>query len=97
MQHLNGKQIRFLRGLGHHLQPVVMIGKEEISGTVLASVDEALKAHELIKVKLQEGCETDRHEAARDLAGKTGAEVVQVLGRTILLFRPGEKEKIELP
>jgi RNA-binding protein len=97
MQHLNGKQIRFLRGLGHHLNPVVMVGKEDISGAVLAFVDEALDAHELIKVKLQEGCETDRHQAARELAEKAGAEVVQVLGRTILLFRRGEKTKIKLP
>ncbi len=97
MQTLTGKQVRFLRGLGHHLQPVVMIGREEVSEAVLSSVEEALSAHELIKVKLQEGCETDRHEAARTLAEATGSEVVQVLGRTILLFRTGEKKKIELP
>jgi RNA-binding protein len=96
-QPLKGKQIRFLRGLGHHLQPVVMIGREEISGADLSSVEEALNAHELIKVKLQEGCETERHDAARTLAEATGSEVVQVLGRTILLFRSGEKKKIELP
>jgi RNA-binding protein len=96
-QSLKGKQIRFLRGLGHHLQPVVMIGREEITGAVLSSVEEALNAHELIKVKLQEGCETERHDAARTLAEATGSEVVQVLGRTILLFRSGEKKKIELP
>jgi RNA-binding protein len=96
-QPLKGKQIRFLRGLGHHLQPVVMIGREEISGAILSSVEEALNAHELIKVKLQEGCETERHDAARTLAEATGSEVVQVLGRTILLFRSGEKKKIELP
>ena len=50
---LNGKQVRFLRGLGHHLQPVVMIGKEELTARVVAATDEALRAHELIKLKLQ--------------------------------------------
>lgn len=97
MLQLTGKQARFLRGLGHHLQPVVMIGREEISERVLASVEDALVAHELIKVKLQEGCLLERREAAAVLAEKTGAGIAQVLGKTILLFRPGEKRKISLP
>jgi RNA-binding protein len=97
MQQLTGKQVRFLRGLGHHLQPVVMIGKEVLSDTVLASLEEALTAHELIKVKLQEGCPLDRREAAKILAEKTGSAVAQVLGKTILLFRQGESRKINLP
>ena len=97
MQQLTGKQVRFLRGLGHHLQPVVMIGKEELSDAVLASLEEALAAHELIKVKLQEGCLLDRREAAAILAERTGSAVAQVLGKTILLYRQGEKPKITLP
>lgn len=97
MTSLTGKQIRYLRGLGHHLQPVVMIGKDEISETVLHSVDEALDAHELIKVKLQEGCLLDRREVAQMLASRSEAAVVQVLGKTILLFRRSDKEKIDLP
>jgi len=97
MQHLTGKQARYLRGLGHHLQPVVMIGKEDLSDSVLASIEEALAAHELIKVKLQEGCLLDRREAAALLAERTGSAVAQVLGKTILLYRQGEKQKINLP
>jgi RNA-binding protein len=97
MQQLTGKQVRFLRGLGHHLQPVVMIGKDAISEALLASLEEALAAHELIKVKLQEGCPLDRREAATSLAEKTGAAAAQVLGKTILLYRQGEKPKINLP
>lgn len=97
MQQLTGKQVRFLRGLGHHLQPVVMIGKEELSNAVLTSTEEALAAHELIKVKLQEGCLLDRREAASLLAEKTGSAVAQVLGKTFLLFRQAEKPKINLP
>lgn len=97
MQQLTGKQVRFLRGLGHHLQPVVMIGKEALSGAVLASLEEALAVHELIKVRLQEGCMLDRREAATALAEKTGSAVAQVLGKTILLYRRGEKPKINLP
>jgi len=94
---LTGKQIRHLRGLGHHLDPVIRIGKEQLSENVLRSTEEALETHELIKVKLQEGCDLDRREVATALAEQTGASVVQVLGKTILLFRRAEKEKISLP
>ncbi|AMV72302.1 RNA-binding protein YhbY [Desulfuromonas sp. DDH964] len=97
MQTLTGKQVRFLRGLGHHLQPVVMIGREELSERLLASVEVALEDHELIKVKLQEGCSTDRREIASQLAEKTRSQVAQVLGRTILLYRPATDPQIKLP
>jgi RNA-binding protein len=97
MQKLTGKQVRHLRGLGHHLHPVVMIGKEEIRESLIKSVEEALDAHELIKIKLQEGYLMDRKEAAEILAERTGAAVVQILGKTILLFRRSPEEKVELP
>ncbi|SDE14312.1 ribosome assembly RNA-binding protein YhbY [Desulfuromonas thiophila] len=97
MQPLTGKQIRHLRALGHHLQPVVLIGKEELSSRLLGSVEEALASHELIKIKLQEGCLTDRREVASQLAQACNAQQVQVLGRTILLYRPSDKNRIELP
>ena len=94
---LTGKQIRFLRGLGHHLQPVVMIGKDEISNQVRKAVDEALTTHELIKVKLQDGCLLDRKEVAEQLSAATGSQVAQILGKTILLYRQAEEPEITLP
>lgn len=94
---LTGKQVRHLRGLGHHLKPVVMIGKEEITHSVVAAVDEALENHELIKVKLQEGCLADRKEIAARLAQETHASIAQILGRNFLLFRPSKDKKITLP
>ncbi|ORJ63625.1 ribosome assembly RNA-binding protein YhbY [Geothermobacter hydrogeniphilus] len=97
MQTLTGKQRRFLRGLGHHLQPVVMIGKDELTAALEASVDEALTAHELIKLKLQEGCLLDRKEVAERLAARTSSAVAQILGRTILLYRPADEPTITLP
>ncbi|MDT8420752.1 MAG: ribosome assembly RNA-binding protein YhbY [Desulfuromonadales bacterium] len=97
MKKLTGKQTRYLRGLGHHLNPVVMIGKEEVSAAVLAATEEALAAHELIKVRLQEGCLSERNSVAEELAAQTGAVVAQILGSTILLYRPSEEKKITLP
>ncbi len=94
---LTGKQVRFLRGLGHHLNPVIMIGKEEVNSAVIAATDEALNSHELIKVRLQEGCLGDRKEVAQHLAEVTGSQIAQILGRTFLLYRPSEEPEIHLP
>ena len=87
IQKLTGRQIKYLKGLGHHLSAVAMLGREGLSKTVLIAVEEVLRAHELVKVKIQENCPFDRKEAAELLSEATGAAVVQVLGKTILLFR----------
>lgn len=83
---LDGKTRRKLRALGHHLDPVVLIGHQGVTDAVVAAVDQALHDHELVKVKVNES-PTERHEAADTLASQTKSEVAQVLGRTLLLFR----------
>jgi RNA-binding protein len=95
---LTGKQRRALRALGHHLEPVVALGKEGLTDALIAAVEQALADHELIKLKVGESSPVDRHEAAEALAEETGAEVAQVLGRTLLLFRRNpEDPKVEVP
>jgi RNA-binding protein len=95
---VKGSGIRYLRGLGHHLDPVVQIGKEGITDALVAATNEALRTHELIKVKVGTECPTDRKEAGPELAAKTGATLAQILGRTLLLYkRHPSKPKIELP
>jgi RNA-binding protein len=94
----SGKGIRYLRGLGHHLNPVVQIGKEGITDAVVTATREALTAHELIKVKVGSESPVDRKDAGPELAERTGATLAQVLGRTLLLYkRHPSKPKIELP
>ena len=88
---LTGKQRRHLRGLGHHLEPVVIVGQSGVTEGVIAAVEHALNDHELIKVKIHEGPE-DRHEAAEKLAQSTGAELAQLLGRTALLFKKRKED-----
>lgn len=85
---LTGKQRRALRALGHGLTPVVQLGKGGLSSALVDAVDQALSDHELIKVKLLDTFDLDRHDAATQLAEKTKSEVAQVLGKTILLYRP---------
>ena len=84
---LSSKQISYLRGLGHHLAPVAMIGQHGLTETVLASINAVLAAHELIKLKIQNTSAIGRHEAAESVAAQTGATLVQVIGRSILLYR----------
>jgi RNA-binding protein len=95
---LTGKQRRFLRGKAHDLRPVVHTGKEGVSAAVIAAVDAALFDHELIKVKIGDGSEQDRHALAEKIALDTGSQLAQVLGFTIVLYRAHpDDSKIELP
>lgn len=89
---LTGKQKRFLRGLGNQLKASVFIGRDGITDGVVAAVEQAVIANELVKVKLIEGFVGERHAAGAELAAKTDAELVQVLGKTILLFRHRQTE-----
>jgi RNA-binding protein len=95
---LTGKQKRYLRGLGNTLKPVVQIGQQGIDERVVDAIKNALAAHELVKIKLLENYVGDRHEAAEEIAVQTGAELVQVLGKTILLFQAAvETPHVQLP
>ena len=88
---LTGKQRRALRAMGHHMEPVVIAGQSGVTEGVLGAVSQALHDHELIKVKINEGPET-RQEAAARMAEGAGAELVQLLGRTALLFKKRDED-----
>ena len=93
-----GRVLRYLRALGHHLEPVLSVGKEGVSAGLAAETERALLAHELIKVKVQQEAPLDRHEAASELAAATSSTLVQTLGRTFLLYKRHPKEaKIQFP
>ncbi len=95
---LTGKSIRHLRALGHHLDPVVQIGKEGVTEPLVAATREQLLAHERIKVRVGTEAPVDRKEAAELLAKETGATLAQVLGRTFLLYkRHPNKPKLVVP
>ena len=89
---LTGKQRRYLRSLGHHLEPVVLVGKGAVTPGVVQALDAALTTHELIKVRLGEHAGDDRHALAEELAAASGAELAGVTGRTVLLYRPRPEE-----
>jgi RNA-binding protein len=97
---IDGQQRSYLRGLGHHKDPVVMIGHKGFSKEVLKELDHALVAHELLKVKLLKSSPLSVAEAAAAMSDETGAFVAQTIGKIVLLYRPSpdpEKQKIVLP
>jgi len=95
---LTGKQRRHLRGLGHKLTVVVQVGKGGLDDGLIAAVNQALADHELVKIKVGENAELDRHDAAEQIAKQTKSEVAQVLGNTVLLYRADPDDpRIELP
>lgn len=95
---LTGKQKRFLRSEAHHLDPIFQVGKGGVSETMLQQIKEALEARELLKVSILQNNEDDKHEVAEALAEGTGAELVQLIGHTVILYKQSVNNKrIELP
>ncbi len=76
-----------LRAAGHHLSPVVQVGKDGVTDAVLRQLDEQLAAHELVKVRVGTESPEDRFGAAERLGEAAGAQIAQVLGRTVLVYR----------
>jgi RNA-binding protein len=89
---LSGHALRQLRALGHSLSPVVAVGKDGLTDSVVKAVDSAIGTHELVKVKIQREAPVDRHEVSIDLAARTGSVLVQAVGRTALLYRRHPKK-----
>ena len=95
---VTNKQARHMRGLGHHLDPLVQVGKEGVTEGLVKATARALLDHELIKVRVGSEAPDDRHATVAALASATSSLLVQVIGRTALLYkRHPKKPKLELP
>ena len=95
---LTGKQKRFLRSEAHHLDPIFQVGKGGVSETMLTQLKDALEKRELIKISILQNNEDDKHEVAEQLAQGTGAELVQLIGHTVVLYKQSANNRqIELP
>ncbi len=88
---LTGKQKRYLRSEAHHLNAIFQVGKDGVGSNQIKGLNEALETHELIKVKLLETCPTDIHQVALEISVQTKSDVVQIIGRTIVLYKPSDK------
>lgn len=94
---LTTKQRQFLKGLAHHLSPVVMLGGNGLTEGVLAEIDNALNHHELIKVKIA-GADREVKQLIIDaIVRETNAVNVQTIGHVLVLYRQSDDKKIALP
>ncbi len=94
---LTSKQRAYLRGLATNEPTIMQVGKGGIGENLIKTVSDALEARELIKMSVLENCDWSAREAADELADAVNAEVVGVIGRKLILYRPSEKNKrIEL-
>ena len=95
---LTGKQKQYLKAIAVNFPAVVQIGKEGLVPSVIESADAALSARELIKVRVNQNSEEDISHTAKVLAKALGCEIVQVIGRSCVLFKQKEKKShYELP
>ena len=91
---LSSKQRAMLRGIASNYETIFQIGKGGISETLISQVDDALRKRELIKLRVLDNSMYTAREAAEEIASKTGADVVQVIGSRFVLFKRSHKEPV---
>ncbi|MGR6860710.1 ribosome assembly RNA-binding protein YhbY [uncultured Aliivibrio sp.] len=94
---LSTKQKQHLKGLAHNLKPVVMMGSNGLTEAVVAEIEMSLSHHELIKVKIASEDRDTKLLIVDAIIRETNAEKVQVIGKTLVLYRASEARKIEIP
>ena len=96
---MTSKQRAYLKSLAMTMEPILQLGKSCVTPEFTKFVNEALEARELIKISVLQNCMDDPSQMAQVLAERTGSQVVQVIGKKIVLYKEGKKDKkkIQLP
>lgn len=95
---MTSKQRAYLKGLAMNIEPVFQIGKSSLTPEMVEAVSECFNTHELIKISVLKNCFDDPKVIAEALAGRTKSQVVQVIGKKIVLYKENkDHKKIELP
>ncbi|SET58251.1 ribosome assembly RNA-binding protein YhbY [[Clostridium] polysaccharolyticum] len=95
---MTSKQRAYLKGLAMNMDSIFQIGKSSLTPEVTEAVSEALEARELIKISVLKNCIDDPRSIAQVIAERTKSEVVQVIGKKIVLYKESKnKKKIQLP
>lgn len=92
---LTTKQKVKLRSMAMTLRPIFQVGKEGLSSNLIKGLDDALEAHELIKISVLKNCFSNINEVAFDIASKTNSEIIQTIGRNIVFYRKSKKQLIK--
>ena len=93
---LTNTQIKFLKGIAHGLKPVIIIGSNGITESLTEELESSLTHHELLKIKIANGEREERKEMITYLQEKTGAVLVQSIGKTFVIFRQNEDSNLPL-
>lgn len=95
---MTSKQRAYLKSLASNLNPIFQVGKASLTPELTEAVAESFHNNELIKISVLKNCMDDPREIAEMVAERTNSQVVQVIGKKIVLYKPDkEKPKIELP
>lgn len=95
---LTGKQKRFLRKQAHHEKPIFQIGKDGVNEQMLKQINEALEKRELLKISILQNNMDDKDQVANEVVNGTDAELVQIIGNNIVLYKESKENKqIQLP
>lgn len=94
---LSGKQKRYLRSMAQTMNATFQVGKDGVSKNMIDAIGLGLEANELVKIKVLDNCMEELNAVALDLSAGTKAEIVQIIGHTIILYRPSKKNIIRLP
>ncbi|MDX2472020.1 MAG: ribosome assembly RNA-binding protein YhbY [SAR324 cluster bacterium] len=98
MTPLSGKQKSHLRSLGHHLKPLLQVGKGGITDSFIDQLKIILETHELIKIKVIKNSDLDLSEAEEQITSKLPCQIAQKIGKTLLIYLPNQEEpKIKIP
>lgn len=95
---LTGKQKRFLRSKAHHLDSIFQVGKAGVNDQIIKHIEEAIETRELLKISVLNNCMEEPKEVGLELAEKANAELVQVIGKVVILYKESQDHKtIQLP
>ena len=98
MKNLTNNQKKFLRSLGHNLNPVVMIGQNGLTEPVLAEIESTMQKHELLKIKIRAQDRDEKQKIIDQILGFSHAHLVQVIGNVLIIYRAFDEDpKILLP
>ena len=93
---LKANQKKQLKALAHDLKPIIQIGKDGLSDNLLMTIDQALKAHELIKISVLQNNNDITEELILDISSRTRSEFVFKIGRQLIFYRPSKQKLIKL-
>ena len=95
---MTSKQRAYLKSLASNLEPLFQIGKSSLTPEFTNAIAETFNTHELIKIAVLKNCFDDPREIAETIAGRTQSQVIQVIGKKIVLYKPNkDNPKIQLP